>query len=91
MKQEWKEIANGNGITQIIAKSIEELDELKTELQACQSEDFLPGKRFDSLCSEIADVKACIQQIVFWLDIGKPVKAMMHYKAVRQHWRCDHE
>lgn len=89
MKKEWIQIAEVNGITTIWNKLSEELGELKAVVDECRAEDFPMEKHFDALVSEIADVKACVQQLVYWYALKKPVKAMKHYKAVRQAWRWD--
>lgn len=89
MKKEWKKIAEANGITGIFDKLSEELDELKEEVEKCRRSNFPLRENFDPLVSELADVEACIQQLVFWGRLHKPMKAMMRYKAARQLWRWE--
>ena len=87
MKSEWKRIARKNGITEIAKKLREEIAELDTVLEDCDKCDFPLQCHYDALLSEVADVQACIDQLVHWHRLRKPLRAMMHYKAQRQLWR----
>ena len=87
MKSEWKRVAQINGATTIVKKLREEIAELDKELETYEQLNDPLRFRFDELLSELADVRACIDQLVHWHHLRKPFQAMMHYKAQRQLWR----
>lgn len=87
MKSEWKLIAKMNGSQTIVKKLREEIAELDKELEEYQNLQDPVRCRFDDLLSELADVQACIDQLVHWHRLRKPFRAMKHYKAQRQLWR----
>ena len=87
MKSEWKHIAQINGAAMIVKKLREEIAELDKELETYEQLNEPLRFRFDNLLSELADVRACIDQLVHWHRLRKPFRAMMHYKAMRQLWR----
>lgn len=87
MKKEWKRVAQINGATTIVKKLREEIAELDKELETCEQFNEPLQFRFDELLSELADVRACIDQFVHWHRLRKPFRAMKHYKAQRQLWR----
>ena len=89
MKSEWKLIAKMNGSQTIVKKLREEIAELDKELETYEKLNEPLRFRFDGLLSELADVQACIFQLVYWHKMLKPFKAMLHYKAMRQLWRFD--
>ena len=91
MKKEWKRIARINGAAMIVKKLREEIAELDKELETYEQLNEPLRFRFDELLSELADVQACIDQLVHWHRLRKPFRAMTHYKAQRQLWRFRHE
>ena len=91
MKKEWKHIAQINGAAMIVKKLREEIAELDKELETYEQLNEPLRFRFDELLSELADVQACIDQLVHWHRLRKPFRAMTHYKAQRQLWRFRHE
>lgn len=91
MKKEWKRVARINGAAMIVKKLREEIAELDKELATCEQFNEPLQFRFDELLSELADVQACIDQLVHWHRLREPFRAMKHYKAQRQLWRFRHE
>ena len=91
MKKEWKRVARINGAAMIVKKLREEIAELDKELEEYQAFQDPLKYRFDDLLSELADVQACIDQLLHWHRLRKPFRAMKHYKARRQLWRFRHE
>ena len=91
MKKEWKRVARINGAAMIVKKLREEIAELDKELETYEQLNEPLRFRFDELLSELADVQACIDQLVHWHRLRKPFRAMTHYKAQRQLWRFRHE
>ena len=91
MKSEWKRVAQINGEKTIVKKLREEIAELDKELETYEQLNEPLRFRFDELLSELADVQACIDQLVHWHHLRKPFRAMKHYKAQRQLWRFHHE
>lgn len=87
MKKEWKRVARINGAAMIVKKLREEIAELDKELETYQTFQDPVRYRFDDLLSELADVQACVDQLLHWHRLRKPFRAMMHYKAQRQLWR----
>lgn len=91
MKKEWKRVAQINGAAMIVKKLREEIAELDKELETCEKFNEPLRFQFDDLLSELADVQACIDQLVHRHRLRKPFRAMKHYKAQRQLWRFRHE
>ena len=87
-------IATHYGTINQLSKSIEELNELKVEIEALQEQNEIGLSIYpdpEPLIDEIADVKIMLKQLEILFDIKEKVKERMDFKIERQLGRMRNE